>query len=167
MNRKQAGIILTLLALIVCAGILAARVNGQVDDGTGSLSSSLSFNKDSKDTTTTTTDYFYDSRNEREQTSSQALQNLKSIMEDKNTSKEQKDKATQEFQNLTMAMNYETRIELSIKSKGFEDALCLIEGNKARVIVKSKEPLTEKQSIQIQDSVTSVAKIKDILIEVK
>lgn len=166
MNRKQAGIILTLLALIVCAGILAARVNGQVDDGTGSLSSSLSFTKDSKDTTTST-DYFYDSRNEREQTSSQALQNLKSIMEDKNTSKEQKDKATQEFQNLTMAMNYETRIELSIKGKGFEDALCLIEGNKARVIVKSKEPLTEKQSIQIQDSVMSVAKIKDILIEVK
>lgn len=167
MNRKQAGIILTLLALIVCAGILAARVNGQVDDGTGSLSSSLSFNKDDKDTTTTNTDYFYDSRNEREQTSSQALQNLKSIMEDKNTSKEQKDKATQEFQNLTMAMNYETRIELSIKSKGFEDALCLIEGNKARVIVKSKDPLTEKQSIQIQESVMSVAKIKDILIEVK
>ena len=30
MNRKQAGIILTLLALIVCTGVLATRVNNQI-----------------------------------------------------------------------------------------------------------------------------------------
>ncbi|QAA32065.1 SpoIIIAH-like family protein [Clostridium manihotivorum] len=174
MNRKQAGIILTLLALIVCAGILAARVNGQVDDGTGSsLSSSLSFTKDSdkdkdKDKQTSNTkDYFYDSRNDREQQDSQTMQSLKSIIEDKNTSADQKTEAQKKLTALTMARDYETRIELSIKGKGFDDALCLIEGNKARVIVKSKDNVNEKQSIQIQDSVASVAKIKDIVIESK
>ncbi|GFP76703.1 SpoIIIAH-like family protein [Clostridium fungisolvens] len=167
MNRKQAGIILTLLALIVCAGILAARVNGQVDDGTGSsLSSSLPFTNTDKQTSNTK-DYFYESRNDREQQDSQTMQNLKSIIEDKNTSANQKTEAQKELTALTMARNYETRIELSVKGKGFDDALCLIEGNKARVIVKSKDNLNEKQSIQIQESVASVSKIKDVVIEAK
>lgn len=167
MNRKQAGIILTLLALIVCAGILAARVNGQVDDGTGSsLSSSLPFTNTDKQTSNTK-DYFYESRNEREQQDAQTMQNLKSIIEDKNTTANQKTDAQKELTALTMARDYETRIELSVKGKGFEDALCLIEGPKARVIVKSKDSLNEKQSIQIQESVASVSKIKDVVIEAK
>lgn len=167
MNRKQAGIILTLLALIVCAGILAARVNGQVDDGTGSsLSSSLPFTNTDKQTSNTK-DYFYESRNTREQQDAQTMQNLKSIIEDKNTSANQKTDAQKELTALTMARDYETRIELSVKGKGFEDALCLIEGQKARVIVKSKDSLNEKQSIQIQESVASVSKLKDVVIEAK
>ncbi|MBK1810994.1 SpoIIIAH-like family protein [Clostridium sp. YIM B02505] len=168
MNRKQAGIILTLLALIVCAGILAARVNGQVDDGTGSSLTSLPFTKDNGDKTASNTkDYFYESRNTREQQDAQTMQNLKSIIEDKNTSANQKTDAQKELTALTMARDYETRIELSVKGKGFEDALCLIEGPKARVIVKSKDSLNEKQSIQIQESVASVSKIKDVVIEAK
>ncbi|GFZ30465.1 stage III sporulation protein AH [Clostridium zeae] len=166
MNRKQAGIILTLLALIVCAGILAARVNGQVDDGTGSNLTSLPFTNTDKQTSNTK-DYFYESRNDREQQDSQTMQNLKSIIEDKNTSANQKTEAQKELTALTMARDYETRIELSVKGKGFDDALCLIEGNKARVIVKSKDSLNEKQSIQIQESVASVSKIKDVVIEAK
>jgi stage III sporulation protein AH len=166
MNRKQAGIILTLLALIVCAGILAARVNGQVDDGTGSSLTSLPFTNTDKQTSNTK-DYFYESRNTREQQDAQTMQNLKSVIDDKNTSANQKTDAQKELTALTMARDYETRIELSVKGKGFEDALCLIEGPKARVIVKSKDSLNEKQSIQIQESVASVSKIKDVVIEAK
>ena len=32
MNKKQAGVILALLALIVCAGVLAAKVNSSMQD---------------------------------------------------------------------------------------------------------------------------------------
>lgn len=166
MNKKQAGIILTLLALIVCAGVLAAKVNGKVDDPSGSIPSALSFNKDNE-TTTENKDYFYDSRSLKEQQDVKTIENLKAIAEDKNTSAAQKEEATKTLTNLTVARDYETRIELSIKSNGYDDVLCFIEGKKARIIVKSDQDLTDKQTIAIQDVVMNVAKIKDVIIERK
>ena len=37
MNKKQAGIILTLLALIVSAALLSAKINGKLDDVVNAL----------------------------------------------------------------------------------------------------------------------------------
>ncbi|SHE94719.1 SpoIIIAH-like family protein [Clostridium fallax] len=170
MNRKQAGIILTLIALIVCVGILATRVNGKLEDA-GSLTLNT-FPNDSEDAKSNEKkengkDYFYESRNEREQTDAQTMQSYKSVIEDSNTTKEQKEETTKKLNDLVTGRNYETRIELSLKSKGFDDALCLIGGDKVRVIVKADEQLTEKQTIQIQESVYAVAKTKDVIIEVK
>ena len=175
MNKKQASIILTLIALIVCVGVLATKVNGDLASSTSVDTPSETKEKsneekgsDVKDKETNKSkDYFYESKNEREQTDSQTIQTYKSIIEDKNTSKEKKDETTKKLNDLSTARNYETRIEVSVKSKGFEDALCLIEGEKVRLIVKSPQQLTEKQTIQIQESVNAVAKTKDVIIEVK
>lgn len=159
MNRKQAGIIVTLLALIICTGILASRVNSEFKNGMNDLTT-ISSKENS-------TDFFFDSRSVREQTDSKLMENLNAIIADENTTAEQKQDATNELAAKTAAMDNETRIELSIKSKGFEDALCFIDGSKARVVIKNEQELDQDQANAIQDIVINVAKIYDVEIESK
>ena len=64
-------------------------------------------------------------------------------------------------------MANESRIELSITGKGYEEALCYIDDNKARVIVKNASKLTQDQVNEIQDIVLNIAKIYDVSIECK
>lgn len=158
MNRKQAGIILTLLALIICTGILANNVNKQVQDGLNDLSASND---------QTTTDYFYNAMSTREKSDQQYLDNLKAIVKEENVSEEQKKAANDEIARKTMLMDYESRIELSVRSEGYEEAFCVIEGSTAKVTVKSGEDLTEEQAIKIQDIVQNITKIYMVEIERK
>lgn len=175
MNKKQAGIILALLALIVCAGVLAAKVNGNMGDvAIGDMNAgknTFNLNKDKKDTekkeNETSSDFFFESRTLREQRDAQTLQTLKTVMDNKEASKQEKEEATKKHTTIAINQDYETRIELALKGKGFEDSLCLIENDKARVIVKSKEELSDKQRKQIQEVVMSTAKIKNVEIERK
>lgn len=165
MNKKQAGIILTLMALIICTGILATKVNGPIGDvGTTDLSA-LKNLKDTKQTSKN--DYFTYARAEKEQTQTRTLQTLQSIIDNKNISKENKDKATADFTKFTTDQKHADSIELSLKGKGFDDAICIIENNQARVFVKSKDKLTQKQTSQIQEVITSISQIKDVIIESK
>lgn len=175
MTKKQFGIIFTLLALIICVGILATKVNSTLTSVPGDLSDAVSFNggeeetsvEDEQTTSTESKNFFYDSRTEREQATASTIENLKNIVEDKNTSKEQREKAQKELTTATSNKENESKIEVSVKSLGFEDALCYIEGDKVRVIVKVKEPLTEKQSVQIQEIATSTSKLDDVIIKEK
>ena len=157
MNRKQAGIILTLLALIVCTGVLATRVNNQIKESMGEVPTAFGENDDNAT----------ESRNLREQKDSKTIDNLKAIVEDKNTSAEQKEEAEKELTEKTMARDYETRIELSIKSKGYEDVICFIDGDNAKVVVKTNEELTQEKMVEIQDIVMNVSKVYDVDIEKK
>ena len=106
MTKKQCGIIFTLLALILCVGMLAAKLNnGGLNDPTD-LSQVLSTENSNQDSNQNLTDSdkeamnqqnsFYDSRSSREQQDSAPIQTLNSIISDKNTSKDQKDEATKE-----------------------------------------------------------------------
>ncbi len=169
MTKKQCGIIFTLLALILCVGMLAAKLNnGGLNDPTD-LSQVLSTEKVNKEDTEALSqqNYFYDSRSEREQQDSVAIQTLNSIISDANTSKEQKDTATQELTQKTMTKDNEGRIELGIKNKGYEDVLCRLDSNKATVIVKAPTGLQDNESVAIQEIVQDVSKIKDVIIEVQ
>jgi len=168
MTKKQCGIIFTLLALILCVGMLAAKLNnGGLNDPTD-LSQVLSADKNEKDTEALNQqNYFYQSRSEREQQDSVTIQTLNSIISDANTSKEKKDEATKELTQKTIAKDNEGRIELSIKNKGYEDALCMLQGNKATVIVKSPNSLQESETVAIQEIVQNVSKIKDVIIQVE
>lgn len=161
MNRKQAGIILTLLALIICTGILASKVNGEFKnlDGLTTLSN--------KENNTSSTDFFYESRSVREQNDDRTINNLKAIIADENTTEDNKNAAQEELTVKTMTMDAESRIELSVRSKGFEDALCSIDDQTAKVIVKNDEALTQEQMNEIQDIVMNVSKIYDVTIESK
>jgi stage III sporulation protein AH len=169
MTKKQCGIIFTLLALILCVGVLAAKLNnGGLNDPTD-LSQVLSTEKvNNQDAEALSQqNYFYDSRSSREQQDSATIQTLNSIISDANTSKEQKDAATQELTQKTMVKDNESRIELSIKNKGYDDALCMLDNNKATVIVKSATALQDSETVAIQEIVQDISKIKDVIIEVQ
>jgi stage III sporulation protein AH len=169
MTKKQCGIIFTLLALILCVGMLAAKLNkGGLNDPTD-LSQVLSTEKVNQEDTEALNQnqYFYESRSAREQQDSATIQTLNSIISDENTSKEQKDAATKELTQKTMVRDNEGRIELSIKNKGYEDVLCRLDSNKATVIVKSPVSLQENETVAIQEIVQDVSKIKDVIIEVQ
>ena len=169
MTKKQCGIIFTLLALILCVGMLAAKLNnGGLNDPTD-LSQVLSTEKVNEEDTEALNqqNYFYDSRSSREQQDSATIQTLNSIISDANTSKEKKDVATQELTQKAMVIDNESRIELGIKNKGYEDALCRLDSNKATVIVKSSTELQESETVAIQEVVQDVSKIKDVIIEVQ
>ncbi|MEQ8153569.1 MAG: SpoIIIAH-like family protein [Clostridiaceae bacterium] len=165
MTKKQFGIIFTLLALIVCVGVLAAKVNGSLPDASGTLNPAINTNEESD--STAAKDYFYDQRNEIEQIDATAQDSLNKIIDNPNTSKEQKEEATKELSTLAMTKNYASKIELDIKSKGFEDALCRIDGDKVKVTIKSSSELSQKQANEILADVINISKIKDVTIEVK
>ncbi|MGL5086922.1 MAG: SpoIIIAH-like family protein, partial [Clostridium sp.] len=167
MTKKQFGIIFTLMALIVCVGVISAKLNS---DGLGNfkatgvidpsdLSQVLANNEDSTKTDTNeketvgSQDFFYTQRSAKEQLNATTTQQLKAITEDVNTSQEKKDLATTDLQNKIMIKDKEGRIETNVMSKGFEDVLCYIEGNKVRVVLKVQEQLTEAQTSAIQEIV--------------
>ncbi|MGL5354051.1 MAG: SpoIIIAH-like family protein [Clostridium sp.] len=185
MTKKQFGIIFTLMALIVCVGVISAKLNS---DGQGNfkatgvidpsdLSQVLAKDDDESKTDVKPTvaeketlgsqDYFYSQRSVKDQLNATTTQQLKAITEDVNTSQEKKDLATTELQDRIMIKDKEGRIETNVMSKGFEDVLCYIEGNKVRVVLKVQDPLTESQTSAIQEIVEDVSSISDVIIEPK
>lgn len=171
---KQAGIILTLLVGIICVGLLAHRVNSQLTEN-GQYTAAVNENKDKdkdkettkkdKETAEKVDDYFYELKSTKEQEDQKVVQTLRAIIADQNTSKEQKEKATDELTRKTTSSSNESRIELNIKSKGFAEAVCFIQDDSARVVVKKDGNLTEKETIEIQDIVKNVTQIYDVQIE--
>jgi stage III sporulation protein AH len=165
MDKKQAGIIVTLLALIVCAGILAAKANGPLGVNTMETSGMFNFGNENKETKTTT-DFFTTNNLQRDEEATQTLARYMAMIEDKNVSAETRKDAEQKYTAKTDNLDRENTIESNLKANGFDDALCLITDSKCTVIVKAKE-VTDKQVKQINDIVISVAKIKDVDIQAK
>lgn len=166
MNKKQAFIIATLLVLIVCAGILATKVNSPLyvnGNDLGGQKSTFSLNNNK--TSSSATDFFVEQKSNREHANATTTANLKALIDDQNASKEQRDAASKKYMTVTMAFQNEQKIEASLKAKSFEEAVCTINDDKVSVIVKSKEKLTDKQVKQIQDVVMSITKIKDVEID--
>ncbi|PRR78796.1 SpoIIIAH-like protein [Clostridium liquoris] len=162
MNKKQAVIIVTLLALIVCMGLLATRLNNPLYvQGEGDKSAISLKNNDNKKATNTS-NYFAEAKMVRDNKNAQTLQNLKSVMEDKNISQQQRDKTAEKYAALAMAVNYQNNIELNLQAKGYEDVVCTLNETKATVIVKSSEKLTDKQLKEIQSAVMNETKIKEV-----
>ena len=169
MNKKQAVIIVTLLALIVCAGVLATKLNSPlyVNGSSVAKATTDSFNTSTKQTTKSTTDYFADTKLSRDQKDAQTLQTLKALVDDKNVSTQNRNDAAEKYTKIAMDSNYADKIESTLKSKGFDNAVCSIEGNTARVIVKQTKVLTDKQTRDIKNVVVGIAKINDVEIEIK
>ena len=167
MNKKQAGVILALLALIVCAGVLAAKVNSSMKDlGTISITD-YQDDKVKVDKEEIGYDFFYEAKSIRDKKSSETLEYLAEIINNDKVSQLDRDTAAKQKIALVMDQENETNIELALKAKGFEEILCLIENDKARIFVKNSSDLTENQRKQIQEVVMSVAKIKNVEIELK
>ncbi|QGU95150.1 SpoIIIAH-like family protein [Clostridium bovifaecis] len=169
MNKKQGVIIVVLLALIVCAGVLATKLNADLDYVAGNDMTkgkdAISLNETSKNTSSS--NYFQESQIIRDNNMSQALQTLKALIDDEHTSKEDRADLSKKYTNLALASTNQSQIETILKSKGYEDALCYVQDNKVTVIIKSSTKLSENQQKQIQDVVMDVTQIKDVEIQLK
>jgi stage III sporulation protein AH len=167
MDRKQAGIIVTLLVLIVLAGVFAQRLNGPLYglDGSGennpmveSVDSSENNGMDFS---------FVDAQSTRDLQTTSTLQLLQDIIDDENMSAEDKKSASDEYAAIATQLASENRIEVKLKGQGYEDALCLIEDNVVKVYVKAGEELSEAQYAEIRAAVSGQAGLKEIEIQRK
>ncbi|MCY6370317.1 SpoIIIAH-like family protein [Clostridium ganghwense] len=169
MNKKQGVIIVVLLALIVCFGILATKLNADLDYVAGNDmpngKSAISINDSSKKNSSS--NFFQEQQIIRDNKEAQALQTLKSLMDDEHTSKEDKAEISKKYSKLALAGPKQSQIETVLKGKDYEDALCYIQEKKVTIIVKSPKELTEEQKKQIQEVVMDVTQIRDVEIERK
>ena len=173
MTKKQFGIIFTLMALIVCVGVISARINKTGLNDPTDFSQVISQqgteenkDKDNDKETIGNQDYFYGLRSEKDQKDAITMQQLNELISDEQTSQEQKDLAANELREKTMMKDQEGRIEVNVKNKGFEDVLCSIEKGTVRIVVKANE-LTEADTASIQEIAENISGISDIIIEPK
>lgn len=154
MNKKQAFIIATLLVLIVCAGVLATKVNSPLYVDGREISESANANSKG--------DFFTELRLKRDNENAKTLPTYQTIIDDPNTAKEQKETMIQKFKTLTSNTENEKKIEAQLQGKGYEDSFCQIAEAKVTVYVKAKENLTDKQAKEIKNIVVGFTKVKDV-----
>lgn len=169
MNKKQSGIIVTLVVLIVFAGYLATKVNGPlyVNDGDFSSEKSAISLKDTKTASTAST-YFVEAKLSRDQESDKTLQTIKTLIDDTNTPKEEKATASKQYLNISLAAQNESDIELALKAQGFEESMCSIVNDKVQIVIKTdKKQLSEEQLRSIKDIVMSKTNLEKIEVKTK
>ena len=169
MTKKQFGIIFTLMALIVCVGVLSMKLNENGYNDPTSLEAVLKQNTDNTKTdaateeTLSTTEYFYSMRLTKEQQDEKYVDDMKAITEDANASQESKDIANNALVEKAKMQDQESRVESEIRYKGYEDALCMINDNKTvKVYVKVEDVLSEENSAVIKKVVEDITTLTDI-----
>ncbi|MHC1682566.1 MAG: SpoIIIAH-like family protein [Clostridiaceae bacterium] len=168
MNKKQAVIIVSLLVLIVCAGVLATKVQSPLylptedttakitDDNTTGSDAAVDNQSDSN------ASYFTEAKLSRNTQTDLTISNLKEMLNDKSLNSDSKKDVTDKLATLTLNANNQTKIEEELKLKGFKEVVCFIENSKAKVIVQSEEKLTEEQNKKIQSVVLNISQIRDV-----
>ena len=169
MTKKQFGIIFTLMALIVCVGVLSMKLNENGYNDPTSLEAVLKQNTDDTKTDTateetlSTTEYFYSMRLTKEQQDEKYVDDMKAITEDANASQESKDIANNALVEKAKMKDQESRVESEIRNKGYEDALCMINDNKiVKVYVKVDEVLSEEEAATIKKVVEDITTLNDV-----
>ena len=166
MNKKQSGIIVTLVVLIVFAGYLATKVNGPlyVNDGDFINEKSAISLKENKSSST----FFTEAVLTRNQDNARTLQTIKALMDDVNTPKDQKATAADQYLAVATATQNESDIELALKAQGFEESLCSILDDKVEIFVKSdKKELSQEELRGIQEAVMSKTNLENIEVKIK
>lgn len=137
--KKKTIVIITLILLIVAAGYVSSKygkpikVNNDVDE-----MNDLS-NNETATNATVAAGFFVDAKLSRESQRTSSKQTLKEIIDNTNSSKEAKAKAENQMLSLINYSEKEMIIEALIKSKGFDDALVLLDENSANITVKTKQ----------------------------
>lgn len=99
-------------------------------------------------------DFFSEHRLEREKQRSMQVELLREIINNSNTSAEVRQQAQRDWLALTSLMEKELMIEKLIISKGFADAVLVLNNDTAHIVIKS-EGLTQAQAVNITELVAS------------
>ena len=124
--------------------------NNQVDESQENANQANTIQETS--TQTSNDDYFTRSKLERETMYSQMLETYTGILENEKISSEQKDIAENEIKNINDTKNAIMVVENLFETKGFENAIVLVNSPSVNVVIKAKELSTE-QVAQIQNIV--------------
>lgn len=103
--------------------------------------------------TVTTSEYFTESRLEREKMYSQMVETYQKILEKSGISESQKSTAQSEIKKINEQKNAIMITENLIKNKGFEDLIIFVNNASINVIIKSKK-LEAEQIAQVQNIIT-------------
>lgn len=103
--------------------------------------------------TVTTSEYFTESRLEREKMYSQMIETYQKILEKSGISESQKSTAQSEIKKINEQKNAIMITENLIKNKGFEDLIIFVNNTSINVIIKSKK-LEAEQIAQVQNIIT-------------
>ncbi|MEK6265338.1 MAG: SpoIIIAH-like family protein [Clostridium sp.] len=166
MNKKQSGIILTLVVLIVFAGYLATKVNGPlyVNDTDFTNEKTAISLQETKSSST----FFEEAKLSKVAVSNRTLQDIKGLIDDENTPEAQKKEAAEQYLSLTVASQNESDIELALKAQGYEESLCSINADLVEILVKTdKTELSKEELRKIQDVVMSKVKLEKIEIKIQ
>lgn len=166
MTKKQFGIIFTLMALIVCVGVLSMKLNESGLTDPTDLGAML-LDNDAEEETMSTQDYFYNLRTQKAQSDAEIKEQMKAITEDASASQEAKDIANNSLIQKAQLQEQESRVEMGIMNKGYEDAICMIDSNKVTVYVKVKDAPTTEETALLQQLVEDITTLSDIQIETK
>ena len=189
MTKKQMGIIFTLLALIICTALLAGKLNNGGLNETPDISQVLSENDivdtnktkeesevakaENKDgtvseeqTSVNAQDFFYQAINERDQIDAATTQELTAQLENANINEATKQEISNQLQKLTLRQDKQKSIELNLKNKGYEYAICTIseDDKKADITVKANN-IDETESALIQEIVENASGIRNVTIQ--
>ncbi len=99
-----------------------------------------------------TNNYFEEAKLSREQTRAKNKETLTNLVNNKNATNAQKDKAMNEIMKMTAISEKETSTENLLAAKGFQESVVTIVDDSVDVIVNA-ENLTEQQIAQIEDVV--------------
>ncbi len=101
---------------------------------------------------TVTNSYFEEAKLSREQTRAKNKETLTGLVNNKNVTGTQKEKAMNQIMEMTEISEKETATENLLSAKGFSDAVVTILSDSVDVVVNA-EDLTEQQIAQIEDIV--------------
>ncbi len=96
--------------------------------------------------------YFAEAKLDREQSRAKQKDILNEMLDNKNISKEQKEKCTESMMELQQRIEKETAAEAMIESKGFKEAYVRMDDETVDVVV-DQETLTDAEVAQIEDIV--------------
>ena len=118
--------------------------------------------------TAASSDYFTQTRLERDTMYSQMLETYQKILENEKISSDQKQISSEEIKNINNRKNAISIAENLIKTKNFSDVVILLNDNNINVVVKQNENLKTEQVAQISNIISREFKadINDIHISI-
>ena len=117
--------------------------------------------------TMSTQDYFYNLRTQRAQSDAKTKEEMQAIIDNANSDQEAKDIANNSLIQKVELQEKESRVEMGVKNKGYEDAICMINNDKVTLYVKVNDDFTTEERAVLQQLVEDVTSLTDIQIETR
>ena len=110
-------------------------------------------------TSASTDSYFTATQLSRQQARDEALEVLRTVIENQNALETTKAEALEDMTRIAAEIETESRIETLITAKGFSQCIAVINGDKASIVVKNDGELLANQLTQINEIVYNEAGI--------